>query len=100
MDRLDLHKELVELLGNDNVYFQPPASIKLKYPCIIYSLNDIRIMNADNKIYKKNRQYSVILIHPDPDNDLIDKFMDAGFYFDRSYIADGLHHFSFRKYLK
>ena len=30
-----------------NVYFQPPETIKIKYPCIIYSLDDYDTRFAD-----------------------------------------------------
>ena len=40
-DRLILHDELITLLGSSNVYFQPPTSIKMNYPCIIYKLDDV-----------------------------------------------------------
>ena len=30
-----LGKALIELLGSNNVYFQPPESIKIDYPCIV-----------------------------------------------------------------
>ena len=35
---LNLHDEFIQILGTQNVYFQPPASTKLKYPCIIYKI--------------------------------------------------------------
>ena len=38
--RLDLQKLLVELLGSDNVYFQPPPSVQMNYPAIVYKLDD------------------------------------------------------------
>ena len=34
--RNDLQKLLVEVLGSKNVYFQPPESVKMKYPAIVY----------------------------------------------------------------
>lgn len=100
LDRKTLDAELREILGSTNVYFQPPASVKIKYPAIVYSLNDIRTNSADNSIYKKNRQYTCILIDSNPDSPLVDKFIENGYYFDRPYTADGLYHFSFRKYIK
>lgn len=36
-NRLNLHEEFATLLGSNNVYFQPPESVKLNYPCIKYS---------------------------------------------------------------
>ena len=50
--RLKLHNILVEILGSGNVYFQPPESITLKYPCIIYGRVGIDAVHADNKLYK------------------------------------------------
>ena len=39
--RLDLQTFLEELLESKNVYFQPPESVKMKYPAIVYALDDI-----------------------------------------------------------
>ena len=44
--RLELDEELVKILGSKNVYFQPPESLKLNYPAIVYSLS-----NISNRIY-------------------------------------------------
>ena len=49
--RLDLQKELEILLGINQVYFQPPATIKLSYPCIIYSIGIGNAKYANNKTY-------------------------------------------------
>ena len=51
-NRLDLHEELCELLGSRHVYFQPPESIKLIYPCIVYSMSGVLKLNANNRLYK------------------------------------------------
>ena len=50
-NRLMLHEKLVELVGNQNVYFQPPASVKLSYPCVIYSIGNGDAKHANNKVY-------------------------------------------------
>ena len=34
--RYELHEFLCEILGSRNVYFQPPESVKMKYPAIVY----------------------------------------------------------------
>lgn len=36
-DRIGLSKLLREILDSDNVYFQPPESLKMNYPAIVYS---------------------------------------------------------------
>lgn len=97
--RLDLQTQLEELLGSRNVYYQPPESIKLKYPCIIYHLSKIRTDDANNKKYLKYRLYQLTLIDEDPDSDLVDKVLELPMCsFDRSFSSDGLNHFVFNIY--
>lgn len=96
VSRLNLQKELEEILGNRNVYFQPPETIKLQYPCIIYNLDKIVNTNADNIAYSKNRRYQITLIHKDPDNDVIDKLTNLQTCsMDRVYNASNLYHYVF-----
>ena len=38
--RYELHEFLCEILGSRNVYFQPPESVKMKYPAIVYERTD------------------------------------------------------------
>ena len=40
--RLELHEILCTILGSRNVYFQPPESIKMNYPAIVYGLDDMQ----------------------------------------------------------
>lgn len=96
-DRLDLHSDLVELLGDDHVYYQPPESVKMVYPCFVYSLNDIDERSADDFTYKRIRGYSVVYIGKDPDTNMIDKVLDKFRYcrYDRRYVADNLYHDAF-----
>ena len=51
-NRLDFDVILRSLLGSDNVYYQSPESVKMKYTAIKYSVNDIYNRNADNLKYK------------------------------------------------
>lgn len=94
--RLDLHTQLEEILSSTNVYYQPPESIKLDYPCIIYSLADINQIHADNINYLKTRRYELMLIDRDPDSCFVDKIIHMPkCRFDRSYETSGLNHFVF-----
>ena len=68
--RLNLHEELCALLGSRNVYFQPPESVKLKYPCIVYSRVGADTEYADDKVYTMTYQYTIQTISVDPDNDM------------------------------
>lgn len=94
--RMKLHKMLVDLLGSSNVYFQPPESIKMKYPCIVYHLADIDPVFADNIPYLKKRRYSVTVIDRDPDSVIRDKMSDLqACGFERQFTSDNLYHYVF-----
>ena len=95
--RLELHEELCTLLGSRNVYFQPPESIKMKYPCIVYSLSKLDYKHANNKVYKSDKAYETIVIDPDPDGDIYERLLNhfPMCQFDREYPADDLNHYVF-----
>lgn len=98
---IDLQNKLEAVLGSSNVYFQPPASLKLSYPCIVYHLTNIREKQADNVKYKRDYMYRVTLIHQDPDNDIVDKILDMPYTrFENSYTTQGLNHYVFAIYNK
>lgn len=91
--RLDLQHRFEEVLGSKNVYFQPPETIKLKYPCIIYSLADIYTRNADDSHYTMQKVYNVTVISRDPDNTIAESLLKyQKTRFDRRYVSDNLYH--------
>lgn len=98
--RLDLHDELLEVLGSNYVYFQPPESVKLIYPCIIYQKASKLNRYADDRKYSTHDRYDVTVISRDPDNtiaeDLLERFQYCGF--SRRYTADNLYHDSLDLY--
>ena len=97
--RLELHTVLCDALGSTNVYFQPPESVKMSYPAIVYNLNDIITRFADNEFYTSNRRYTVILIDPDPDSEVIEKLASLPLcQYSRHYTADNLNHEVFEIY--
>lgn len=98
--RLELHEELCDILENRNVYYQPPASIKMNYPCIRYSLSGIDSLRADDRQYKNTRRYEIILIDTNPDSIFFDRILNrfSMCSFDRPYTADNLNHFVFTIY--
>lgn len=92
--RLELHEEFCNILGSRNAYFQPPASIKLNYPCIVYSISSANKQNANDKMYKSINEYKVVVIDSDPDSEIPNKII-AHFpmcRFDRAYTSDNLNH--------
>lgn len=99
LNRLEVHEILKNVSGIENIYFQPPENIKMKYPAIIYSLDDIENNRADNYIYKQEKAYQIIIIDYDPDSELIDKISNMSkCVFVRSYVSDNLNHTIFKKY--
>lgn len=91
--RLELQTLLTATLGSPNVYFQPPATLQMSYPCIIYKRDRRDTEFADNKPYKDKKRYQVTVISPDPDSDIPDKVATLPLCsFDRFYTADSLNH--------
>ena len=41
------------------VYYQPPESIKMVYPCIVYELDSAYDYWANDKLYTTNYRYSI-----------------------------------------
>ena len=95
--RLDFHNMLKEKLGLENVYFQPPPSIMMKYPCIVYERVRINTRFADNIPYQLNKPYQLTYIDEDADTTLPDKIAELPMcVFERVYVRDNLYHYSFR----
>lgn len=89
--RLSLHQLLETFV--DNVYFQPPENIQLKYPCIIYKRDFADTKFADDKPYNHTKRYMVTVIDPDPDSEIPDKVAAMPMsLFNRFYTADNLNH--------
>lgn len=98
-DRLNLQTELETILGSRNVYFQPPSSVRMQYPAIIYSRKDIEKRSANDGAYQKLPSYEVILIDKNPDSKFVDKILELPYCsFDRHYESDNLNHDVFTLY--
>lgn len=98
--RLELHEELCEVLGSRNVYFQAPASVKMQYDAIRYSLGGKDLKRANDKIYKSMNKYEGVIITRDPDTTIPDELL-AHFEMcslGRPYPADNLNHYPFTLY--
>ena len=97
--RLNLHTKLEELLGTENVYFQPPESIKMQYPAIVYSLSNIQNTFADNTVYSQSYFYEVTVIDYNPDSEIaitLSKLPKVRF--NRHFKSDKLNHYVFTIY--
>ena len=97
LTRLDLHQELLKFCKH--VYFQPPPTVRMQYPAIVYSLNSLDNSHADNDIYNQRTQYMVTIIDEDPDSKIFESFKKyRRARFSRAYTADQLNHFIFTIY--
>lgn len=91
--RLELHEVLCDILGSRNVYFQPPESVKMNYPAIVYSRNNIDNQHGDNLAYIQKYAYSVILIDKNPDSEFVERLAQLPLCrHQRNYQADNLNH--------
>ena len=91
--RLNLQAKLEELLGFKHVYYNPPENLKMEYPAIRYSKNDIENTYASNIKYISKDVYDLVVIDKKPDNPVIKKLLELPYSeFDRHYVADGLNH--------
>lgn len=101
--RLELQKLLEDIMrdSNDyeikrNVYFQPPESIKIEYPAIVYSLNQIDNVFADDIAYMQTVGYQITIIDRNPDSPIVWKLsLLPKCHFVRHYKADNLNHWVF-----
>ena len=97
--RLELQTMLEEILGSRNVYFQPPESIKIKYPAIVYSRSDIANKSANNSVYTQSHFYELTVIDDDPDSEIVSKISKLPTCrFNRHYTSDNLNHDTFTLY--
>lgn len=100
VNRIELRDALRAILGSKQVYFQPPESQKLEYPCIIYELNDYNLIKADNGNHHISDSYSITLITKQPDETIGRAILDLPMCsFNRPFINDGLYHYVFTIYI-
>ena len=90
--RLELHEELLKFVPN--VYFQPPTSMQIKYPCVIYAKSDKDVVYANDTKYRSIQLYDLTLIEQKPDTDIADRIFTHFGYCDitQYYVADNLNH--------
>lgn len=93
--RLQLHNELLTVAAN--AYYQPPATVRMSYPCIVYDLSKVNTLYADNMAYRNLKGYSITYISKLPAEDKVVEILERFRYcrFDRHYTADNLHHYTF-----
>ena len=97
--RVDLQNVLEKLLGSRNVYYQPPESLKMNYPAIVYARKTIDNSYANNSVYKQNYAYEITVIDKNPDSEIVNKVSKLPTCrFDRHFKSDNLNHDVFTLY--
>lgn len=91
--RLELQSKLEELLDSENVYYRPPTSMSLSYPCIVYKKSDIKSTYANNTAYLLADEYTITVISKTPDHPVIKSILALPTAsYDRPYVSDNLNH--------
>jgi len=94
--RDEVQEILSGIEGVAKVYFQPPSSQRLTYPCIVYSLNKYNTKYSNNSRYLTYPEYTVTLIDSNPESIIQKRIMDLNgscfVGFDRFYTSDNLNH--------
>lgn len=97
--RLELQNILEDILDSSEVYFQPPESVKMRYPAIRYEREAIENRFADNEVYNQAIRYVITAMYYDPDDDLpIRLSLLPRCRHDRQYKADNIIHDVFTIY--
>ena len=97
--RLELQSKLEELLGSSQVYYQPPSTVQITPPAIVYSKSKIDLDHANNTVYHMKTRYDLIVIDKRPDNPVIQKLLGLPYCsYDRQYKSDNLNHDSLTLY--
>lgn len=89
----ELQSTFEELLESRNVYYNPPESVRMNYPAIVFMRSKINNTFANNTVYRQTYPYEVTVITYDPDDSIIYKVSRLPMCsFDRSFISDNLYH--------
>ena len=91
--RLIFHEKLCSIIGSKQVYFQPPESVRMKYPAIVYSRTDIKQRRADNRLYLEDTAYRVTYMYTNPDDETPQKLAALPYSrYNSHFVRDNLYH--------
>lgn len=95
----ELQTKFEELLESRNVYYNPPSSVHMNYPAIVFRRTRINNTFANNSVYRQTYSYEVTVITNDPDQGIVDKISRLPrCSYDRSFVVDNLYHTTFTLY--
>lgn len=91
LPRSQLHDLLLDII--DDVYFQPPESLKIVKNCIVYHRDYEKAFFAENLPYGRTKRYQITYISQDPDDSVKDGIEALPMcVFDRFFTANNLNH--------
>lgn len=98
--RTELQNILERINGISKVYFQPPASVSLTYPCVIYNLENGDTRYADNKMYNFINKYQLTFIYKKVSLTIIEDVLSLFEMCkcDKVFVSDNLYHYVFTLY--
>lgn len=98
--RLDLQALFEDIAPSEvEVYYTPPPSVQMTYPCIVYGRTDLDTKHASNKPYAHKWAYQVTVMDRKEDSPTVDVVRDLPLTsLVRSFVADNLHHTVFKTY--
>lgn len=70
-----LRQIVKDACGKENVYYQPPANLRMSYPCICYEQSKIQNAAADNRVYLQRIFYQLTVIDSRPDSKITKALM-------------------------
>lgn len=93
-NRLTLHNTLLDILGSSSVYYNPPESIKMTFPCIVYQLDSLVPVRADNVNYLGYTIYKITVISKQVDHPAVKKILKLPMTrFSTAFTANGFYHY-------
>lgn len=85
--------------NKQHVWFQPPSSVYLTYPCIVYSLSSKDTWHANNSKYNTFDKYTITIMTRDPESPIPARVEQLKYCsFDRVFAVDGLWHMTYSLY--
>lgn len=90
-DRLILDNALRAIC--DHVYYQPPESVRMVYPAIVYRRYAIDNVHADNIPYFQFHGYEITVIDKNPDSEIVEAVAKLpSCRFNRHFTTENLNH--------
>ena len=99
-NRLELRERLIKVMEDcgeePHLYYQPDATVKLEYPCMVYHLKSMTSRYADDNPYHKIISFDITYITRSPASKVPTRMLDEQMFgFDRYYTSENLHHYAY-----